>query len=342
MKPRVTIWEHEREWTFSHIDNDGDQVWVDADGEIMYRNRGQGEPLAVEEDRHMKWRVITDGVYGAVGHTTKTIPPGVYDIQRSQEIGLVWQRITPRDADIIRFPGAPIDEVVSEIEKFWQSRDRYELYGLPYKRGLLLWGPPGSGKSTTLQLVARAMVERGGYVVQFDNVELFIAGYRVLRQIQPEAPIVVLMEDLDEILKGKTSGGESRLLNLLDGIESTDNVIFLATTNFPDTLGERISDRPSRFDRKIYVRHPDETARRIYLESLVHKDDTQSIDVERYVKASDRLSLAHVKELFISTHILGGEFDEVAERLDKMRAKDTTVSAGLSVEDDEVFSRGYS
>ena len=64
------------------------------------------------------------------------------------------------------------------------------------------------------------------------DVDLFLAGYRALRQIQPNAPIVVLMEDLDEILKGKSSAGESRILNLLDGVESTHNVVFLATTNY--------------------------------------------------------------------------------------------------------------
>jgi ATP-dependent 26S proteasome regulatory subunit len=289
-----------------------------------------------DDDMHMKWRVADDGLYTSVGHTTREIPPGVYDIVVDARGTVYWQEIEPRTEDIIRFKDAPIDEVVSEIERFWSREAMFRLYGLPFKRGILLHGPPGSGKSCTLQLVAREMVKRGGYVVQFNSVEHFVSGYRILRSVQPKAPLVVLMEDLEEILKGKTSSGESRILNLLDGIESTDNVVFLATTNYPQYLGDRIANRPSRFDHRVYVAHPDENARREYLESIIDKNDTQEIDIEKYVKDTDGLSLAHAKELFVAAHILGEDYVECAMRLKRMKAKPTSVDDG----DEFVVPRG--
>jgi SpoVK/Ycf46/Vps4 family AAA+-type ATPase len=286
---------------------------------------------AMEElkvDVHMKWRVADDGLYTAVGHTTPTMPPGVYDIVVDSRGQLFWQEIEPRTDDIIRFPNAPIDEVVSEIERFWSREAKFKQYGLPFKRGILLWGPPGSGKSCTLQMVAREMVKLGGYVVQFNSVEHFVTGYRMLRSVQPESKLVVLMEDLEEIMKGKSSSGESRILNLLDGIESTHKVVFLATTNYPWELGPRISNRPSRFDHRVHVGHPDKVAREMYLNALIELDDTDPIDKAAYVRDSDGLSLAHLKELFVACHILGEDYEDAVERLKGMKDKVSSVNDG--------------
>jgi SpoVK/Ycf46/Vps4 family AAA+-type ATPase len=136
------------------------------------------------------------------------------------------------------------------------------------------------------------------------------------------------MEDLDEILKGKTSSGESRILNLLDGIESTDNVVFLATTNYPQHLGDRIANRPSRFDHRIYMAHPDEDARREYLKTVIDKNDDEPIDLEQYVKDTDGLSLAHAKELFVAAHILGEPYVDVAKRLKAMKTMPSATDDG--------------
>jgi hypothetical protein len=283
---------------------------------------------AAADDRHMKWRVVDDGMYTAVGHTTTVMPPGVYDIVVDQRGTVYWQEIEPRTDDIIRFPNAPIDEVVGEIERFWSREAKFKQYGLPFKRGILLWGPPGSGKSCTLQMVAREMVKLGGYVVQFNSVEHFVSAYRILRSVQPESKLIVLMEDLDEILKGKSSSGESRILNLLDGIESTHKVVFLATTNYPRELGPRISNRPSRFDHKVHVSHPKTEDRRTYLQSLIRSDDDETVNVEQYVRDTEGLSLAHVKELFVAAHILGENYADCAARLKTMSEKESSVDDG--------------
>lgn len=322
---------------------------ADPDQYIDAAKRFQSTANEIEErlmdkvDRSMKWKVADDGLYTAVGHTVKTIPPGVYDIVVDSRGTVYWQEIVPRTEDIIRFPNAPIDEVVSEIERFWSREDQFRRYGLPFKRGILLHGPPGSGKSCTLQLVAREMVDRGGYVVQFNSVDHFVAGYRILRQVQPDAKLVVLMEDLDEILKGKTSSGESRILNLLDGIESTDRVVFLATTNFPEHLGDRIANRPSRFDHRVLVAHPGENDRRLYLESLIDAEDDEPIDVDTYVNATDGLSLAHVKELFVASHILGESFGDCSRRLARMKTRASSYEDEVAHEQDpDKPVRGYS
>jgi SpoVK/Ycf46/Vps4 family AAA+-type ATPase len=245
----------------------------------------------------------------------------MYDLTMNREGQVFWMPTPHRDDDILRFPDAPIDEVVAELERFWDRAALFAEHGLPHKRGILLHGPPGSGKSCTLLLIARDVIARGGLVVQFTNAGVFLSAYRGLRSVQPDTPVVVLMEDLDEILGPEAMPGndQSRILNMLDGAERMHRVVFVATTNYPERLGPRVVNRPSRFDRRILVPHPGAESRRMYLKSLLRDGD--GADLEQLVKGSEGMSLAHCKELFVSTVLLGNSFDETVKMLRAMRER---------------------
>jgi len=148
-----------------------------------------------------------------------------------------------KNQELMIFPDSRSKIVINEIKSFWGKEKKFREYGISYKRGILLWGPAGSGKSCTLQLVTQDVVERGGVCLNFDSPNLFKIGMRLLRKIQKDTPVVVLMEDIESILR---SYNESEILNILDGIEDMDKVLFLATTNYPEELGSRIINRPSR------------------------------------------------------------------------------------------------
>src|SRR5690606_25113144 len=205
------------------------------------------------------------GTFSPVGGTLGRIEPGYYDITIVQ--GQVYfVPVRARTEDLLKFPDSASKEVLEGIREFWDREELFKKYGLPHKRGIMLYGPPGAGKSCTLQLVARDVIERGGVVLTFGQPSVFLAGYRALRDIQPDTPIVVLMEDFDSL---PTKSDESVLLNLLDGAEELSKVVFLATTNYPERMPERIMNRPSRFDLRIHVPHPSAGAREVYLRSLL-------------------------------------------------------------------------
>lgn len=256
-----------------------------------------------------------NGNYTLVGSTTDALPPGYYDIASSNN-QLWFVPVARRYDKIIRFPHAQVDKVIDEIERFWEKEDIFRRFNLSYKRGILMHGPPGSGKTSALQLIARDVVERGGVVILFDS-DLFGSAYRQLRHVQPDVPVVVLMEDLDALLDGRS---ESAVLNILDGAEGVRKVVFVATTNYPENLGPRIWNRPSRFDRRVFVGHPDEVGRKMYLESLIEGHENElDVDVEQFVKQTRGMSLAHLKELFVATQIIGMEFDEAITHLKEMK-----------------------
>jgi hypothetical protein len=260
-----------------------------------------------------RWAEVEDGAaYVATGRSYEALSPGLYDPQMIPNMGLAFIPAPVKDEVLIRFPDSPSLEVVEEIQSFWGKGESFRVHGLPFKRGILLWGPPGSGKSATLRVLARDVIDRGGVVFVFNTA--FLPAYRVFRDVQPETPLVVLMEDLDSLLNPNT---ESRILNILDGAEQIDRVVFLASTNYPERLGSRITDRPSRFDRRVKISHPGPGSREVYLRSLMREGD--DLDLFQWVHDTDRFSLAHLKELFVGVQILGGNYPKVLKELKTMR-----------------------
>ncbi len=208
---------------------------------------------------YKQWSSSDGTIFFPIGKTAGMLKPGVYDIGHCQQ-GLYFEKIPVRTEGLIKFPDTKSESVVEEVQKFWNREEVFSKYGLTYKRGIILYGPPGSGKSCTVQLIMSDVVERGGIVIEFHRPDLFIDGLRKLRKIQPDTPVVAVMEDIDSLLE---MHNESEILNILDGVNEVHKVVFLATTNYPDKLGHRIINRPSRFDKRFKIGFPTEASRRV-------------------------------------------------------------------------------
>lgn len=266
----------------------------------------------------VQWTTADGKLFCPASKTQDKITPGVYEIQHSNTIGIYFQRIPVLSQGLLRFPQTNSEKVVIEIQKFWERESLFREYKLPHKRGIILWGPPGSGKSCTIQLIMRDVVERQGIVIKFTNPSLFIEGMRIFREIEQSTPVVVLMEDIDSIIQHYN---ESEVLNILDGVNQIERAVFLATTNYPEMLGERIINRPSRFDKRFKIDHPNAESRLMYLEHLIGKDriDKLDIPVNKWVEDTDGFSLAHLKELFVAVVILSDEYEDAIVTLHSMK-----------------------
>jgi hypothetical protein len=276
---------------------------------------------------YVQWST-SDGInFIPSSDTQKTLLPGVYEIRQSPSIGIYFEKIPTKTEGLIRFPDTNSDLVVHEIQKFWTRQEYFSKYGLSYKRGILLYGPPGGGKSCTVQLIMADVVHRGGIVLNFCHPSLFMEGVRALRQVQPDTPVVTAMEDIDSILEHYS---ESSVLNILDGVTEVNWMVFLATTNYPERLGSRIINRPSRFDKRFKIGHPSAESRRLYFEHLIGNDDPTAlgIDIKRWVKDTAHLSIAHLRELFIAVVILNDSYEQALEILQSMKEK-------VDVDDDD-------
>jgi ATP-dependent 26S proteasome regulatory subunit len=252
------------------------------------------------------------------------LPAGLYELASAMNVGTFFQAIQVASEGLIEFPETNSKKVVEEIENFWKQEKTYKKCGLAYKRGILLYGPAGGGKTCTIKLSIDKIIKMDGIVIKFTEPNIFMDGIRKFREIEPHRPCIVIMEDLDSIIDNNT---ESQVVNILDGIDMVQNIVFLATTNYPEKLSQRILNRPSRFDRRFKIGMPSEQSRQIYIKHLQKSNPGKKINLDKWVKDTDGFSMAHLKELFVSVAIFGYPYDVALEELRSMKKE-------ISSEDD--------
>ena len=282
-----------------------------------------------------QWGVHGQGLYSAVPPVTAMVPAGVYKVNYSQQLGYhLSEQKTVLSDELLDLPVKEIREIVDDIGQFWEpdTKKKFREYDMTYKRGIIVFGPPGNGKSMMMQLVIKNLItQHDGVILTLDTVsaiENFIGFANTFRQIEPERPLVVILEDIDNVVEAGHSV-LSALMNILDGVNQIDNVVYLATTNYPEKLQERISNRPSRFDRKYEIGYPDADVRRAYILGKMKPEDQARQNIDIWVEKTEKFSISHIKELIVSVCILNKEFNDVLKHFAEMKKNRTARGSEL-------------
>lgn len=270
------------------------------------------------------WAVY-DNSFIACERAVDRLEAGQYTIVSTQDKGIVFNKKNVNLDSFIALPDSSTTTILSEIETFWNKESVYRQFGFLWKRGVLLYGPPGSGKTTTVQLLSKMIVDRDGISVYIDNPKIGAYGLDLLRRIEPKRPVIVILEDIDAICSRYE---EADLLSLLDGELQIDNVVFVATTNYPQKLDPRIINRPSRFDIVRKIPMPSAEARKVFIleknPDLAHRfiestdsDAKSSIEdaQDTLASASDYVKSVDVRELKknLKAAVKAGELTTIIE-----------------------------
>jgi len=271
-----------------------------------------------EKIDYTQWSIVGDGSFVASPATVKGLPSGLYEIVWNNKMSdWSFMRHTLNTDELYELPTEEIGEILNDIKKFWKKAETYRQYKLMHKRGILLYGDPGCGKSGILQLCMKHIIdELQGIVINIkdeESIKSYAESIPKLRQIEPSRPLVVIIEDIDNIA-GENNYSTSILLNILDGVKQIENVVYIATTNYPEKLEERVSNRPSRFDRRYYISPPSSDVRKAYLLNKIGQSEL-SLDVDQWVEDTEGLSMSHLKELFISVVVLNNDYDSAINHL---------------------------
>lgn len=261
-------------------------------------------------------KIDGDKFFGySVTNTVDSIPAGFYKFTSSQQLGIGIVKSNINIDELFELPFKESELIIKDIQKFWNSKEKYKEYNYTHKRGILLYGKPGNGKTSIINLLTLELVNKYNGIVFSINTPDDLHGFKefvpnILRNIEPDRPIICTIEDIDSILSNYGHSTKSSFLNLLDGSSQVTNIVYVATTNNPEELEENITNRPSRFDRRYEISLPDENVRRVYITKKVKEDDLKNIDVDLWVKETEGFSISHLKELIISVIIFGNDFQE--------------------------------
>jgi len=158
-----------------------------------------------------------------------------------------WSYRSKRDTDTIILPNNQLEKVLRDIDIFFKSKTRYMELGIPWRRGYLFHGPPGTGKSSIVPIIS-SKFDLTVYVIQVADVSDSVLA-TAINDVSPRS--IILMEDIDRALESKKKIlTQSGLFNAIDGAAAGEGTILIMTTNNRDKLDEALI-RPGRIDYEI-------------------------------------------------------------------------------------------
>jgi len=268
----------------------------------------------IEETQATQWHKFGD-IYFPAKPTVSSLPPGYYNVFSTYN-GLRFEKVDISTTGIFLTGSPNAHEIIADIDTFWDARALFDEYEFPYKRGVFLSGPPGSGKTCIIKLAAQKLIKRGGALLDVgSNVGIIASAVKEVRTIHPAMPLIIVMEDVDRWLP---DSGPQYLMNTMDGITAINGVLFVATANCTDDLDDAIMDRPGRFDVHYKIMPPRDDVRRDFItRSLRSRAETE--DIDKWTRDTNSLSFGHIKELVVSVVVFGKDYSKTLGRLMSMR-----------------------
>lgn len=311
-----TMGYHGHEPVFIDVNTDYDRREnLLMDGQLLVQK--DDIRLIVTVDINMQWRnsVLAEGAAKGKEKVTNFIA-GVLEIAHEQNfyrgkkiefagrlrlldvIGRSWESITVDDA--IR------REIEANTVSFLRRRQEWEKYGIPPKRGILLSGEPGTGKT----VICKALMAEAEGITCITTTAYALAADEYVTELyelaQDLSPSLVFIEDIDLIGQNREESGYQRgpallaLLAVLDGIEEKKEIVTIATTNCLDALDKALSERPSRFDRVIKLSRPSAEQRLELIRRLCHRIPLDSANQDYLARRTEGCTPAQVQEIVYS------------------------------------------
>ncbi len=218
---------------------------------------------------YLIWILLFVGLFWFMNRQAKGQMNGMMSVGRSKAKQFNKDRPQTTFADVAGYDG--VKQEISEVVDFLKMPGRYTAIGARIPKGILLVGPPGTGKT----MLARAVAGEAGVpffsVSGSDFMEMFVGvGASRVRDLfataRKQAPAIVFIDEIDSIgrKRGAGVGGGhdereqtlNQMLSEMDGFDPSEGVVLFAATNRPDVLDPALL-RPGRFDRQIVVPLPD-------------------------------------------------------------------------------------
>ncbi|KAK1775773.1 P-loop containing nucleoside triphosphate hydrolase protein [Copromyces sp. CBS 386.78] len=227
--------------------------------------------------------------------------------QKSREL---WESIQSASWENVILDEGMKKTIIEDHLNFFNSRETYGRLKVPWKRGVIYWGPPGNGKTISIKAMMKTLLDREDSVpslyvrslVSYAGPEYAIAS--IFSKARQMAPCYLIFEDLDSLVSDNV---RSYFLNEVDGLKSNDGIFMIGSTNHLERLDPGISKRPSRFDRKYLFPNPDLKQRVMYCKFWQNKlKSSEAIEfpdvlTKKIAEITNDFSFAYIQEAFVAS-----------------------------------------
>jgi hypothetical protein len=274
--------------------------------EVMAGDRKHAETFLAEIRRTMRTRSIYRGRI----------------VSLSWDDGLVvdFHRLPAVKRDAIILPDGLLDRVERHTIHFSRVADRLRSASRHLKRGLLLHGAPGTGKTLTAMYLAGQSPDRTVIILTGRSLGLIEQSCRMARALQPAT---IIIEDVDLVAEERTRQGQAcnsvlfELLNAMDGLAEDADVLFVLTTNRPDILEPALASRPGRIDQAVEVPLPDAECRRRLFALYGQGLNLSIADLQTFVRRTEGVSAAFIRELLRRAAVFAADETDPIQVIDR-------------------------
>jgi hypothetical protein len=253
--------------------------------------------------------------------------PEVFGLGRQTPMNFLERPSVGRDQIVL--PDEVLENIERQVLGVGRHAGRLLASGQHLKRGILLHGSPGTGKTHTVRYLLGQLPEVTVIVISGRALGRIQEACSVARALQPA---IVVVEDVDLIAEQREARpGEHpllfQLLNEMDGLNSAADVTFLLTTNRADLLEPALASRPGRVDLAAELPLPDAAARRRLIQLYRGDLVLELTDEETLISRTEGVTASFLKELLRKAALLACEADEAGEGA--IRVTDVELAAAL-------------
>jgi cell division protease FtsH len=260
----------------------GERAWIAVEGPASIKNEVRG--FAADIDKIVKKLQLYKGQKIKYNGSLEFLQPGAR----------TWD-------DLSLLPELK-EELMANTVGFLKRSRELARYGIPRKRGLILAGKPGTGKT----LISKVLMSNSPGITCLAADPALLVHARYIRELYDIAgdlkPSIVFLEDIDLIGESRSGPGArgdalNELLDILDGVKECSEVVTIATTNYAEALDDALSQRPSRFDRIITMRPPGRELRREIVRNLCRRIPLDQAVQDHVVSMTEGYTPAQVQEV---------------------------------------------
>jgi ATPase family associated with various cellular activities (AAA) len=226
-----------------------------------------------------------------------------------------FERLPAVAREDVVLPEGVLDRIERHTITFSRHAEALLKAGRSLKRGLLLHGLPGTGKTLTVMYLAGRLPGRTVILTSGRGLGMIQTVAQLARRLSPS---MVVLEDVDLVAEERTMPGFGarpvlfELLNELDGLRDDQDVIFVLTTNRPDVLEPALAARPGRVDVVVELPLPDGGDRRRLVELYARGLTLDDVDVGALVERIDGATPAYIKEVMRKAAVFAAEAGSAA------------------------------